>query len=84
MDAFAADLRNGDSWRILPIAPTAALRRTPPVPSQTREHALRVETGPLIHPRSFRQAMNIATSALVIARMLISMIPNTNCTTQPI
>ena len=30
------------------------------------------------------QATNIAISALVIERMLISMIPNTNCTTQPI
>src|SRR5271163_4263546 len=30
------------------------------------------------------QATNIAISALVIARMLMSMIPNTNCTTQPI
>ena len=29
-------------------------------------------------------ATNIAISALVIARMLMSMIPNTNCTTQPI
>ena len=27
--------------------------------------------------------VNIATSALVIARTLISIIPNTNCTTQP-
>ena len=35
-------------------------------------------------PRSLRQATNIATSALVIARMLISMIPKMNCTTQPI
>jgi hypothetical protein len=34
-------------------------------------------------PRSLRQA-NIATSALVIARILISIIPNTACTTQPI
>jgi hypothetical protein len=30
------------------------------------------------------QATNIATSALVIARMLISMTPNTACTRQPI
>ena len=30
------------------------------------------------------QATNIAISALAIARMLMSMIPNTNCTTQPI
>ena len=38
--------------------------------------------GSLFDPRSLRQA-NIATSALVIARTLISIIPNTNCTTQP-
>ena len=33
-------------------------------------------------PHLSRQ-VNIATSALVIARTLISIIPNTNCTTQP-
>jgi hypothetical protein len=34
--------------------------------------------------KTFFQATNIAISPLVIARMLISMIPNTNCTTHPI
>ncbi len=35
-----------------------------------------------LFPHLSRQ-VNIATSALVIARTLISIIPNTNCTTQP-
>ena len=35
-------------------------------------------------PEKNLQATNIAISALAIARMLMSMIPNTNCTTQPI
>jgi len=66
---------------------SASERRSVVSHSFTPEHDLggaRTTPTPLSTRRPPRQTTNIAISALVIARMLISMIPNTNCTTQPI
>ena len=41
-------------WRMMPVAPTAAFRRTLPVPSPTRESVLRVELSPLSPDRACR------------------------------